>query len=88
MLINEIRLYIFLNIETFYKINLLITQYIITEQRSPPIINEFYEVMYDFKASQSNQLSLTKGEIVGLVSNVGDERGWWKGCINGQVLRN
>lgn len=44
--------------------------------------------MYDFKASQSNQLSLTKGEIVGLVSNVGDERGWWKGCINGQVLRN
>ena len=36
-------------------------------------------------ATHSNQLSLRKGDIVGLVSFVGDERGWWKGSIDGKV---
>ncbi|XP_012253065.1 protein vav isoform X2 [Athalia rosae] len=43
------------------------------------------KALFDFKAEQSNQLSLRQGYRVVVLSKEGDAKGWWKGKIGNQV---
>lgn len=42
----------------------------------------YCNVVYDYKATEANQLGLKKGDRVAVVSKEG---GWWKGVLNGQI---
>jgi len=40
---------------------------------------------YDYEATQPNQLSLSEGDRIGIISKAGEATGWWKGNNNGRV---
>lgn len=43
--------------------------------------------MYDYAATATTQLSLTRGDRVAIMSKTGSDKGWWKGehCVTGKV---
>ncbi|KAJ8300445.1 hypothetical protein KUTeg_021964 [Tegillarca granosa] len=43
--------------------------------------------MYDYAATATTQLSLTRGDRVAIMSKTGSDKGWWKGehCGSGKV---
>lgn len=43
------------------------------------------EVKYAYKAQNSDELSLKEGEIVTVISQEGQDPGWWLGELNGQT---
>jgi len=41
--------------------------------------------VYDYAASEPNQLSISAFDVIGILNKSGDSRGWWKGYLNGAV---
>lgn len=41
--------------------------------------------IHDFDASDDKMVSLTKGDEVLVLDTQGEQRGWWKGRVNGRV---
>jgi len=41
--------------------------------------------LYDYAASEPNQLSITAYDVIGILNKAGDSQGWWKGYLNGRV---
>lgn len=44
------------------------------------------EAIHDFDASDEKMVSLRKGDRVLVIDKQGEQRGWWKGKVNGKVL--
>jgi hypothetical protein len=42
--------------------------------------------IHDFTASDEKMVSLTKGDRVQVIDTQGEQRGWWKGKVNGKVV--
>ncbi|XP_074653804.1 guanine nucleotide exchange factor VAV3-like isoform X2 [Tubulanus polymorphus] len=40
---------------------------------------------YDFAATKANHLSLQEGDRVAIISKQGEQRGWWKGMLDGKI---
>ncbi|XP_013411702.1 protein vav isoform X3 [Lingula anatina] len=40
---------------------------------------------FDYAATATNQISLTKGDRIKIVSKQGEDRGWWKGELRGKI---
>ncbi|TSK34919.1 SH3 domain-containing kinase-binding protein 1 [Bagarius yarrelli] len=47
-------------------------------------IKECCQVMFDYTASDEDELNLKKGDIVTIINKVTDDDGWWEGELNGQ----
>ena len=41
--------------------------------------------LYDYAASEPNQLSISSNDVIGILNKAGDSHGWWKGYLNGRV---
>jgi len=41
--------------------------------------------VYDYAASEPNQLSFSAYDVIGVLNKTGDSQGWWKGYLNGRV---
>lgn len=41
--------------------------------------------VYDYAASEPNQLSISAYDVIGILNKVGDSHGWWNGYLNGRV---
>jgi len=41
--------------------------------------------LYDYAASEPNQLSISSFDVIGILNKAGDSHGWWKGYLNGKV---
>ena len=52
--------------------------------RKPEIIG-YCTALYDFSASEPNQLSFSVGDKIAVVSKTGRFKLWWRGSLNGQV---
>ncbi|CAI4229270.1 unnamed protein product [Auanema sp. JU1783] len=67
----------------YYKRNSLSEcfEFLNTNLRDPYRENNLFIALHDFAANEPKFLSLKKGDIVTLIEKVGEERGWWKGCI-------
>ena len=51
-------------------------------------ILSYATAVYDYAATATTQLSLTKGDRVMVLSKTGQDKGWWKGehCETGKVI--
>ena len=58
--------------------------YLLTGMR----ILSYATAVYDYAATATTQLSLTKGDRVMVLSKTGQDKGWWKGehCETGKVI--
>lgn len=45
----------------------------------------YAEVLYDFEGHSPNMLTLQKGDRIAILSKAGNQKGWWKGQLNGCV---
>ncbi len=41
--------------------------------------------MYDYKATASDELTLTADDIINVLDKNLDDEGWWKGELNGKI---
>ena len=46
-----------------------------------PVIIGRAHVSYDYSSKETNQINLTTGDIVAIISKAGGDRGWWKGAV-------
>ncbi len=56
-----------------------------TLQSSYRDIVRVVRAMHNFDATDDKMLSLRKDDIVFVIDTNGEERGWWKGRVNGRV---
>lgn len=43
------------------------------------------QVKYSYKAQNEDELTLKEGDLINVISKDGQDPGWWKGELNGQV---
>jgi len=41
--------------------------------------------MFDYAASETNQLSIAEYDVIGILDKAGDCHGWWRGYLHGRV---
>lgn len=51
----------------------------------PKPVKEQCRVLFPYQAVNDDELTLSEGEIVNIVSKDAPDRGWWKGELNGKV---
>lgn len=45
----------------------------------------YCKVVYDYSATEPNQISIAVGDHIAIINKAGGFRGWWKGRLNGKV---
>ncbi|XP_075216839.1 CIN85 and CD2AP related isoform X2 [Lycorma delicatula] len=51
----------------------------------PKPVKEVCKVLYPYKAVNDDELSLKEGDVITLISRDGQDKGWWKGELHGQI---
>lgn len=50
-----------------------------------PLKGHIYRVLQSYERDDEKYLTLRMGDIVTVLETSGEQKGWWKGSINGKV---
>ncbi|XP_023243249.1 SH3 domain-containing kinase-binding protein 1-like, partial [Centruroides sculpturatus] len=51
----------------------------------PKPVREQAQVIYPYEAQNDDELTLKKGDIITIITKEVEDKGWWKGELNGQI---
>lgn len=51
----------------------------------PKPVKEICKALYPYKALNDDELTLREGDVITIISRDGQDKGWWKGELNGQI---
>jgi len=54
-------------------------------QLPPKPVKELCRVMFPYEAVNDDELTLQEGDIITLISRDGQDKGWWRGELNGRI---